>query len=187
MCADGRRIMQGKYNPAMLLPALRLFIDARNSAIAAGFTDNGGAIHSVERILDILCQRVKYPHLRHINSLKKDLRAECSVEAHHARERGDKVLIEHVMPQRAFAQEVIRLVSSHITDEGIISFIQKNYRLVLLTPQETTALNKVNRSRITSDRLTDAGILIYHAPPTAYCERVECSAMTPPKNHRAPI
>ena len=160
--------MKGKYTPAMLLPALRLFIDARNSAIAAGFTDNGGAIHSVERILDILCQRVKYPYLRHINSLKKDLRAECSVEAHHARERGEKVLVEHVMPQRAFAQEVIRLVTSHITDEGIISFIQENYRLVLLTPQETTALNRVNRSRITPDRLTEAGILIFHPlPPTS--------------------
>ncbi len=168
MCADGRRTMQGKYNPAMLLPALRLFIDARNSAIATGFTDNGGAIHSVERILDILCQRVKYPYLRHTNSLKKDLRAECSVEAHHARERGEKVLVEHVMPQRAFALEVIRLVTSNITDEGIISFIQKNYRLVLLTPQETTALNKVNRSRITPDRLTEAGILIFHPlPPTS--------------------
>lgn len=152
----------------MLLPALRLFIDARNSAIATGFTDNGGAIHSVERILDILCQRVKYPYLRHTNSLKKDLRAECSVEAHHARERGEKVLVEHVMPQRAFAQEVIRLVTSNITDEGIISFIQKNYRLVLLTPQETTALNRVNRSRITPDRLTEAGILIFHPlPPTS--------------------
>ena len=160
--------MKGKYTPAMLLPALRLFIDARNSAIAAGFTDNGGAIHSVERILDILCQRVKYPYLRHTNSLKKDLRAECSVEAHHARERGEKVLVEHVMPQRAFAQEVIRLVTSNITDEGIISFIQKNYRLVLLTPQETTALNRVNRSRITPDRLTEAGILIFHPlPPTS--------------------
>ena len=160
--------MQGKYNPAMLLPALRLFIDARNSAIATGFTDNGGAIHSVERILDILCQRVKYPYLRHTNSLKKDLRAECSVEAHHARERGEKVLVEHVMPQRAFAQEVIRLVTSNITDEGIISFIQENYRLVLLTPQETTALNRVNRSRITPDRLTEAGILIFHPlPPTS--------------------
>ena len=157
----------------MLLPALRLFIDARNSAIATGFTDNGGAIHSVERILDILCQRVKYPYLRHTNSLKKDLRAECSVEAHHARERGEKVLVEHVMPQRAFAQEVIRLVTSNITDEGIISFIQENYRLVLLTPQETTALNRVNRSRITPDRLTEAGILIFHPPPPASREEAE--------------
>ena len=159
--------MHGKYSPAKLLPALRLFIDARNEAIAAGFTDNGGAIHSVERILDLLCQRVKYPHLRHINNLKNYAEAECSVDAHHARLRGERVLIEHVMPQRAFAQEVIRLVTSGTTDMEVISFIQKNYRLVLLTPQETMALNRLNRSRITPDRLTDAGIVIFHAPATS--------------------
>ncbi|MCF5142822.1 hypothetical protein GIW41_28110 [Pseudomonas sp. PA-6-1D] len=153
--------MQGKYTPPTLLPPLRLFINARNKAIEAGFTDNGGAIHSVERILDILCQRVKYPHLRHINSLKKHPKAECSVDAHHARLRGESVLIEHVMPRRAFAQEVIRLVISGCTDDEIISFIQQNYRLVLLSPQETMVLNRLNRSRITPDRLTDAGIVIF--------------------------
>ena len=159
--------MQGKYSPPTLLPPLRLFIDARNKAIEAGFTDNGGAIHSVERILDILCQRVKYPHLRHINSLKKYPEAECSIDAHQARLRGESVLIEHVMPQRAFAQEVIRLVSNGGTDDEIISFIQKNYRLVLLSPQETMALNRLNRSRITPDRLTDAGIMIFQVPASA--------------------
>ena len=61
----------GKYTADNLVPALRLFVEARNRAISAGFTDNGGAIHSVERILDILSFRVRYPHLRHINSLKK--------------------------------------------------------------------------------------------------------------------
>ena len=52
--------MSGKYTPETLLPALRLFIEARNKANAAGFPDNGGAIHSVERIIDVLCIRVKY-------------------------------------------------------------------------------------------------------------------------------
>ncbi|HCJ3407852.1 TPA: hypothetical protein NRN56_004807, partial [Klebsiella pneumoniae] len=51
--------MSGKYTPETLLPALRLFIEARNKANAAGFPDNGGAIHSVERIIDVLCIRVK--------------------------------------------------------------------------------------------------------------------------------
>lgn len=62
--------MAVKYTPESLLPALRLFIDARNNANAAGFPDNGGAIHSVERILDMLCIRVKYG-LTHVNYLKK--------------------------------------------------------------------------------------------------------------------
>ncbi|AUO22882.1 hypothetical protein [Pseudomonas sp. NC02] len=160
--------MQGKYSPPTLLPPLRLFIDARNKAIEAGFTDNGGAIHSVERILDILCQRVKYPNLRHINSLKTRSDAECSIDAHNARMRGERVLIEHVMPQRAFAQEVIRLVTSGCTDEEIISYIQQHYRLVLLSPQETLALNKLNRSRITPDRLAEAGIVIFQASASAF-------------------
>ncbi|VVE80370.1 hypothetical protein [Pandoraea sputorum] len=153
--------MQGKYNPTTLLPALRLFIQARIRAIASGFTDNGGAIHSVERILDILCQRVRYPNLRHINNLKTDPDAECSVGAQKARQSGEKVLIEHVMPQREFAREVIKIVDNGATDDHILAFIQRNYRLVLLTQDETTALNRSNRSRMTSDRLTDAGIKIF--------------------------
>ncbi len=63
--------MSGKYTPETLLPALRLFIEARNKANAAGFPDNGGAIHSVERIIDVLCIRVKYG-LTHVNNLKKN-------------------------------------------------------------------------------------------------------------------
>jgi hypothetical protein len=161
-CINGRLThMQGKYTPGTLLPALRLFIKARNEAIAAGFTDNGGAIHSVERILDILCQRVKYPGLRHINNLKADPNAECSVGAYEARRRGEKILIEHVMPQREFAKEVIKIVGDGATDDQILAFIRRQYRLVLLTQDETTALNRLNRSRITPDRLADAGIQIF--------------------------
>jgi hypothetical protein len=42
--------MSRKYNTENLLPALRLFIEARNKSLEGGFTDNGGAIHSVERL-----------------------------------------------------------------------------------------------------------------------------------------
>ncbi|WP_454733718.1 MULTISPECIES: hypothetical protein [Cupriavidus] len=156
--------MQGKYNPTRLLPALRLFIDARNRAIESGFTDSGGAIHSVERILDILCQRVKYPSLKHINNLKTAADAECSVGAQKARQRGEKVLIEHVMPQREFARAVVKIVNEGATDDKILSFIKPKYRLVLLTQEETTELNRVNRSRMTPDRLADAGIKIFRRP-----------------------
>lgn len=62
--------MSRKYTEENLLPALKLFIRARNEALTLGFTDNGGAIHSVERILDILSQRIKYPNLSHTNQLK---------------------------------------------------------------------------------------------------------------------
>lgn len=157
--------MTGKYTPTTLLPALRLFIEARNKAIAVGFTDNGGAIHSVERILDILCQRVKYPYLSHINNLKSHSEAECSVGAHEARLRNEAVFIEHVMPQRAFAKEVIHLVDHGATDDEIIDFIRQHYRLVLLNKDETSILNRLNRSRIAAERLADAGILIYSVTP----------------------
>lgn len=151
----------GKYSVSNLLPALRLFVEARNQAIAAGFTDNGGAIHSVERILDILCQRVMYPHLRHINALKIDPAAEISVEAVRARERGERLHIEHVMPQRAFALHVIGLVGGGATDDDILDHIRRRYRLVVLTEAEARALDRKNRSRISADRIQEAGIVLH--------------------------
>ncbi len=153
--------MGRKYHTENLLPALRLFIDARNKALEGGFTDNGGAIHSVERILDILSMHVRYPHLTHINGLKTDPAAEISVQAHEARERGEPLLIEHVLPQRAYARRVIELVNDGATDDEVLRFIQDNYRLVLLTREETTRINRLNRSRITEDRIADAGIALY--------------------------
>ena len=61
--ADPRPQAASKYNVENLLAALRLFIKARNKAIKSGFTDNGGAIHSVERILDILAPAHPLPSL----------------------------------------------------------------------------------------------------------------------------
>lgn len=138
----------------------------RAKALEAGFTDNGGAIHSVERILDILGQRLCYPHLRHSNALKRAEEAEISQAAYEARQRGEPVRIEHVMPQRAFAQEVIRRIGEGASDEAITAYICGTYRLVLLTEAETTALSRLNRSRMTSDRIADAGIKLFVAPPS---------------------
>lgn len=147
-----------KYTPQNLLPALRLFADARNAAVKAGFTDNGGAIHSVERILDILSMSIKYPHLSHINKLKADPTAEISKAARIARALNQQVYVEHVLPQRAYAQKIIELISSGSTDDQITEFIKDNYRLVVLSKEETTRINRINRSRITPDRIADADI-----------------------------
>lgn len=155
-----------KYHTENLLPALRLFVQARNEALKGGFTDNGGAIHSVERILDILSMHVCYPHLSHINSLKTDPTAEISFHAYQARERGEPLLIEHVLPQRAYAQKVIELLNDGATDEELLNFIKKNYRLVLLTSEETVNINRLNRSKITDDRIADAGIQIFKRDQT---------------------
>lgn len=151
----------GKYHQENLIPALRLFIEARTKALEGGFTDNGGAIHSVERILDILSMHLCFPHLTHINSLKADPNAEISEAAHEARSRGEKILIEHVLPQRAYAQKFIALVNEGATDADLIAFIKANYRLVLLTQEETTRINRLNRSRLSDDRIADAGIKLY--------------------------
>jgi hypothetical protein len=43
-----------KYDAANLIPMFRLAARLRNEMKNAGFTDNGGAIHSAERILNIL-------------------------------------------------------------------------------------------------------------------------------------
>lgn len=153
--------IMSKYKPDNLLPALRLFVEARNKSVAAGFTDNGGAIHSVERILDILGQRLRYPHLRHTNNLKRDPTAEISAAAHAARRRGEVLKIEHVMPQRAFALQIIGQINEGKTDEDLTRFIRANYRLVLLTMDETTALNRTNRSRLSADRIAEAGITLH--------------------------
>jgi hypothetical protein len=44
----------GKYDPATLVRMFRKAAKFPQEMLDAGFTDNGGAIHSAERILDIL-------------------------------------------------------------------------------------------------------------------------------------
>ena len=132
----------------------------RNEMIDSGFTDNGGAIHSAERILDILGLHLNYPGLSHINNLRNYPGAEFSFAALEAHERGEKVLIEHVSPHRDFTRSAIAELSKDSSDEEIIAYVKRNYRLVLLTPEETKRLNKMNRSRMTAKRLGEAGIEI---------------------------
>lgn len=151
---------RSKYRAESMLPALRLFVAARREALDSGFTDNGGAIHSVERIVDILSSRLCYPHISHINTLKSRQDTECSIGAQSARMNGEAVFLEHVMPQRAFARSICALVESGVMDEEIIAFIRERYRLVLLSADETRALNALNRSRLSDDRIADAGIEI---------------------------
>ena len=150
-----------KYTPKNLLPALRTFVEARNACLKHDFTDNGGAIHSIERIVDILGLALKYPHLSHRNKLKEDKSAEISREAREALKKGDKVQIEHVVPQRAFAREVCKKIDQGETDEQIISYIKNEYRLVLLSVNERARLDKSNRSKISKSRLEENGIEIY--------------------------
>jgi hypothetical protein len=120
--------------------------------------DNGGAIYTVVRISAVLCERVCFPGLTHVNNHKHREDAEISVAAYAARKRGEFVQTEHVMPQRAFAVALCDLIERGISDEKLTSYIRKNFRLVTLTPEERRKVDQLNRTRITKDRIAEAGV-----------------------------
>jgi hypothetical protein len=147
-----------KYTPDLLVAMFRKAAALRNEMRDAGFTDNGGAIHSAERILNILGLELNYPNIGHINNLKKSNHAVFSVEAKKCFDNGDRVLIEHVAPLRHLTQMAIEKVADNATDDEIKTLVKRYYRLVLLSPEETLALNRLNRSTVSRSRLTRAGI-----------------------------
>ncbi len=149
-----------KYVPETLVPMFRKAARLRNEMLESGFTDNGGAIHSAERILDILGQRLNYPRLTHINNLSEYPDAEFSVAALAAHERGERVFVEHVSPMRDLTRQAIGVLDEGATDEEFTDYVVKHYRLVLLSADETQRLNRINRSRMRPDRLGEAGIQV---------------------------
>ena len=161
-----------KYEPAMLIEMFRLAADLRKKMLAGGFTDNGGAIHSAERILHILGLRLCYPSLSHINNLRNLPNAPFSVDALAAYRAGEKVLIEHISPHRALTRLAIAKIEASSTDDEFTGFVKTNYQLALLTEAETTRLNRLNRSNIAADRLKSAQIALVSdtAEPGTSCE-----------------
>jgi hypothetical protein len=159
------RTSKSKYTIENILPLLRHYIKSRNEAIALGDTDNGGAIHSVERKLDALCQRLCYGSGLTSTSWKKAPGIEISEAAFQARERGefDQIWVEHVLPQRAYALKIIDMVGAGATNDKLCDFIRRTYRLAILTKDETRRLNRMNRSRMTPDRIAEAGIVLHQS------------------------
>jgi hypothetical protein len=149
---------QRKYEPIKLVAMFRLAAALRKQMLEVGFTDNGGAIHSAERILNILGLRLCYPELTHINNLRNHPDAPFSQKALVAHRAGEKVLIEHVSPHRALTRLAIKQIEDGVNDEEFLSFVKDHFQLALLTKAETSDLNKRNRSKISSDRLMSAGI-----------------------------
>lgn len=147
----------------------RLAAQLRAAMLAAGFTDNGGAIHGAERILNLLGLRLCYPNLSHIHHLRTLPDAPFSENALTAHQTGQQVLIEHVNPHRALTRLAIQSVEEGATDGQLIDFVRSNFRLALLTKTETQRLNKLNRSRIEQDRLTAAGIRLVKASLASGC------------------
>lgn len=146
-----------KYHAGNLIPMFRKAAQLRNEMCSEGFSDNGGAIHSAERILDLLGLRLKYRGLSHINKLRLHPDAEFSVKAVAAvRGSGDRIKIEHVSPLRALTRRAIEKIGEGITDGELEQFVRDSYRLVILTTEESACLDRRNRTQLEEDRL--AGI-----------------------------
>ncbi|HME27861.1 MAG TPA: hypothetical protein VKI44_42175 [Acetobacteraceae bacterium] len=130
----------------------------RRELLDAGLTDNGGAIWTVTRLVDLISENHCYPDLRHVNNYKQSPHAECSVAAYQAMQQGEPVRIEHVAPRRQFAVAVCEEIEAGASDRAVLAYIKRTFRLVVLTPDEQTTLNRGNRSRLTPDRIAEAGI-----------------------------
>jgi len=155
-----QRVNPGKYTPGKMIAMFRKAASLRNEMVEAGFTDNGGAIHSAERILNILGLLLNYPGIGHINNLKGYRMAEFSAAAWKLHRRGERVLIEHVRPLRAFTRKAIDLISSGKSDNDLKRFVKRHFKLALLSPEETMRLNRQNRSKMNPNRLILAGIRV---------------------------
>ena len=153
------KMPHGKYDPDLLIQMFRKAAALRNDMLAAGLTDNGGAIHCAERILDILGQRLNYPGLSHGNALKHYKHAEFSDEAWKLHQAKRTVLVEHVAPRRHLTQMAIEKIES-ASDAQFRAFVKRYYKTVLLSPDETLRLNRLNRSTVCTNRLRAAGIKV---------------------------
>lgn len=151
---------ESKYSTEKLVLMFRMAASLRNEMIDFDFTDNGGAIHSAERILELLGLRLNYSGLSHINNLRNYPGAEFSPAALEAHERGETVMIEHVSPHRALTREAIQEIDNGASDQEFADYVRKHFRLVLLTAEEKQRLDRINRSKMTQDRLGSAGISV---------------------------
>lgn len=149
---------QKKYEPVKLVEMFRLAAELRARMVASGFTDNGGAIHSAERILNILGVSLCYPELSHINNLRQLENAPFSEAALIAHQSGQRVLIEHVNPHRALTRLAVERIEAGASDSDFLDFVRTHFQLALLTEAETVRLNRLNRSKIDPNRLANAGI-----------------------------
>ena len=55
-------------------------------------------------------------------------------------------------------KKAIEQIEAGVGDEEFTDFVKAHFQLALLTQAETVRLNKLNRSKMTPDRLKSAGI-----------------------------
>ncbi|MCU1252171.1 MAG: hypothetical protein JWQ49_5200 [Edaphobacter sp.] len=115
-----------KYHPEILVAMFRKAESLRNEMLREDFTDNGGAIHSAERILNIMGLKLKYRQVGHINNLRHFPKAVFSVEALKLHKSGHKVFIEHVSPLRHLTQKAIEKVEQGASDAQLKAFVKRH-------------------------------------------------------------
>lgn len=160
--------MTRKINPTpeSMMPAFRLFWQARNEAVGNGLlSDNWGAIYSCNRIATIMADFLCYDGMSTLSKpYKMHPSAQMSAAAFAHRERGlaqgldaseitAGLKVEHVLPQREMTLRLGAMIDEGKTDTEILGWLKTNYRLVVLTNEETTELNRRNRSRICPNRM----------------------------------
>jgi len=158
------RTVQRKIPTETFIDMFRMAARHHGEMMEAKYNENMGAIHSAERILNILGQRLVYPALSHGNNLRRCDWADRSIGAQAAISNGSAVKIEHVSPIRDFTRQAISLIKNGASDDDLKAYVKEHYQLVLLTPDEALRLNKINRSKMTPNRLADADIKLAPRP-----------------------
>jgi hypothetical protein len=74
-------------------------------------------------------------------------------------------VIEHVAPLRTLTVMAIEKIQSGASDEEFAEFVKSSFKIVLLTPEEASRLNKLNRTKIDPDPLGKAGIQLATSMP----------------------
>lgn len=123
----------------LILSALRDCIILRNAMNTQGFSDEKGALQSVEYLLDLLSMQRKYG-LTKLVQLKKSQTAERTHGVTLAINCGDAIRVQHIHTLREWALSFIAKVDEGLSDHDLLSFIDENYRLVLVTLLHSRAL-----------------------------------------------
>ena len=134
-----------------------------------GLNDNLGAIHSAERMAELLSLKIAYPGLTHLNKLRYCKFAWFSKDAKNIfdQDKKAKIEIEHIFPKRIYTKELLCKIDEEAENKDITKWIIENFKLALLTPKERAELDKVNRTRMCPDRLKAANIDMCDEPPRA--------------------
>lgn len=135
--------MKDSAGESILLTALRDCICLHNTMNTNGLCDEKGALASVASLLDILSLKRKYGLVK-TSDLKTVKTAERTMGVTLALSCGQAIRVEHIYTLQEWASCFIEKVDAGFTDGELLSFIDKHYRLVLVTLVQSRALRKLH-------------------------------------------